>query len=101
MLHNDPQHCWLALFMASLHEEFAKGKREPSTPTSRKRSKRHCQIDFLQGSNESALATSHKEAAVDELTVTVQSLGIVDTPEVQSKSKKRCLSSTADKQSFV
>ena len=87
--------------MAGRRNKFAKRRREPSTPTSRKRSRRHCGSDFLQ---ESALETPDKEVAVDQLTVSVRSLGIVDTPidnrYTEVKSKKGC-STTADGQGFV
>lgn len=71
--------------MAGRRNKFAKRRREPSTPTSRKRSRRQCGSDFLQ---ESALETPDKEVAVDQLTVSVRSLGIVDTPK-SSRSRRR------------
>ena len=60
-----------------------KRPREPSTPNSRRRSKRYYGRDSLEASSERPRTPPGLESTVkvDELTASVRSLGLVDTPK--------------------
>ena len=66
-----------------------KRKREPSTPTSRRRSKRHYVSESPETGSERISTTPGRESAVniEELTASVQSLGLVDTPKSSRKGR--------------
>lgn len=72
--------------------EFAgpsKRQREPSTPNSQRRSKRHYGSDSSEVGSECLSTTPGQESAVNiaELTASVRSLGIADTPKSSRKSR--------------